>query len=180
MQIDRDSIQKLLSEDLMDVLIRLGLVAFLVVMCVRIFAPFMGLVLWALVLAVTLYPIQQRLANQLVVADPAKLFQPGPVYLGDDAFANNCDRIRRAMQCGGKLILVIAYGLAGFVQSLFHTESAQLPSDNRLQAARMFQGNHVLRANFHRGGDLVFVDGLAANDDWNARRESITDLDDHL
>ena len=48
----------------MDVLIRVGLIAFLVVICVRVFAPFMGLVLWALILAVALYPLHQRLANR--------------------------------------------------------------------------------------------------------------------
>lgn len=65
MQLDSASIRKLLTDDLMDVLIRVGLIAFLVVMCVRVFAPFMGLILWALILAVTLYPLQQRLANKM-------------------------------------------------------------------------------------------------------------------
>lgn len=48
----------------MDVLIRVGLIAFLVVICVRVFAPFMGLVLWALILTVALYPLHRRLANR--------------------------------------------------------------------------------------------------------------------
>jgi predicted PurR-regulated permease PerM len=58
-------IRKHLSQDLTEVLIRLGLIAFLVVMSVKIFSPFMGLMLWALILAVTLYPLQQKIANKL-------------------------------------------------------------------------------------------------------------------
>lgn len=53
------------AKNLTDVFIRLGLIAFLVVMSVRIFSPFMGLMLWALILAVTLYPLHQRWANKM-------------------------------------------------------------------------------------------------------------------
>jgi predicted PurR-regulated permease PerM len=55
----------LTPKDLMDVFIRLGLVVLLVVLCFRVFSPFLGLMLWALVLAVTLYPIHQGLANRM-------------------------------------------------------------------------------------------------------------------
>jgi len=64
MQADNATIRNFLSRDLMDVLIRVGLIAFVVVICVRVFAPFVGLVLWALILAVALYPLHQRLANR--------------------------------------------------------------------------------------------------------------------
>jgi predicted PurR-regulated permease PerM len=49
----------------MEVMIRFGLVAVLVIVCVRIFEPFIGLVLWALILAVVLYPVQRILARRL-------------------------------------------------------------------------------------------------------------------
>jgi predicted PurR-regulated permease PerM len=65
MQSDNVLSRKLLSKDLMDVLIRLGLVAFLAVLCYRVFAPFIGLLLWALILAVALYPLHRRVANRL-------------------------------------------------------------------------------------------------------------------
>lgn len=55
--------RKFLSQDLMDVLVRVGLIAILVVMCFRVFAPFMNLLLWGLILGVALYPLQQRLAG---------------------------------------------------------------------------------------------------------------------
>jgi len=65
MQLDESFIQKLISKDLTEFIIRIALIAFLVVVSVRIFSPFMGLVLWALVLAVTLYPLHKKLAKRM-------------------------------------------------------------------------------------------------------------------
>jgi len=65
MQADNALIRKYLSQDLTEIMIRLGLIAFLVAMSVKIFSPFMGLMMWALILAVTLYPLQQKIANKL-------------------------------------------------------------------------------------------------------------------
>ena len=65
MPIDKETIRKTFSKDLTEILIRLGLIAFLVVMSIKIFSPFMGLMMWALILAVTLYPVHQRLAKKL-------------------------------------------------------------------------------------------------------------------
>lgn len=63
MQLEDSTIRKLLSRDFTNVVIRIGLLAFLVVMCVRVLAPFLSLVLWALILAVALYPLHQLLAR---------------------------------------------------------------------------------------------------------------------
>ncbi|CAG9269335.1 AI-2E family transporter [Paraburkholderia unamae] len=49
------------SRDLLDVLIRAALIAVLAMFCFRIFAPFLDLMVWAVILAVTLYPLQVRL-----------------------------------------------------------------------------------------------------------------------
>jgi predicted PurR-regulated permease PerM len=49
----------------MDLLIRVGLIAFVTILCARIFAPFTGLLLWALILAVALYPLHRSLAGRL-------------------------------------------------------------------------------------------------------------------
>jgi len=65
MQADNELIRKYLSQDLTEIMIRLGLIAFLVAMSVKIFSPFMGLMMWALILAVTLYPLHQKIANKL-------------------------------------------------------------------------------------------------------------------
>ncbi|HEX3138924.1 MAG TPA: AI-2E family transporter [Rhizobacter sp.] len=54
-----------LSKRMLDVLIRAGLVLLLAMMCYRIFSPFLSLMAWALILAVTLYPAHQALAARL-------------------------------------------------------------------------------------------------------------------
>ena len=65
MQLDNATFRKLLSKDLTETLIRIGLIAFMVVVCVWVFEPFAKFALWALVLAVALYPLHQRLTNSL-------------------------------------------------------------------------------------------------------------------
>ncbi len=65
MQPDNTLIRKALSKDLMEILIRFSLIVFLVVISVKIFSPFLGLMLWAVILAVTLYPLHQRVAKRL-------------------------------------------------------------------------------------------------------------------
>jgi predicted PurR-regulated permease PerM len=57
--------ERVLSRDLLDVLIRAGLIAVLAVFCFRIFVPFLNLMVWALILAITLYPLQVRLRRSL-------------------------------------------------------------------------------------------------------------------
>ena len=47
----------------MDVLIRAVLLGGLAVLCYRVFSPFLTLMVWSIILAVTLYPLHQRLAR---------------------------------------------------------------------------------------------------------------------
>jgi predicted PurR-regulated permease PerM len=58
-------LERRLSKRLLDVLIRAGLVFALTALCYRIFEPFISLMLWALILAVTLYPAHQKLARRM-------------------------------------------------------------------------------------------------------------------
>ena len=60
-----NDLEKRLSARLLDVLIRAGLVLAMTMLCYRIFAPFLPLMLWALILAVTMYPIHRQLARRL-------------------------------------------------------------------------------------------------------------------
>jgi predicted PurR-regulated permease PerM len=48
-----------------DTMIGLGLAAALVILCLQVFSPFIGLMLWAVILAVTLYPMHQALARRM-------------------------------------------------------------------------------------------------------------------
>jgi len=50
---------------LLDVLIRAGLILGLAILCFQIFAPFLTLMMWAIILAVTLYPAQQFIAARV-------------------------------------------------------------------------------------------------------------------
>ncbi|HEY5808969.1 MAG TPA: AI-2E family transporter [Povalibacter sp.] len=54
-----------ISSRLLDVLIRAGLIVAMVALCYRIFSPFLTLMVWALILAVTLYPLHQMLARKM-------------------------------------------------------------------------------------------------------------------
>ena len=50
---------------LLDVLIRAGLALALAMICFQVFSPFLSLMTWALILAVTLYPLHQSLAAKI-------------------------------------------------------------------------------------------------------------------
>jgi predicted PurR-regulated permease PerM len=52
-----------LSRRLLDVFIRVGLVLALVLLCYLIFSPFLTMMLWAVILAITIYPLHQMLAR---------------------------------------------------------------------------------------------------------------------
>ncbi|GAB3396364.1 hypothetical protein GCM10027514_44960 [Azotobacter armeniacus] len=59
------SFRQQLPKTLLDVLIQAALIGVLAVYCYRVFRPFLELMLWALILAVMLYPLQRRIANRL-------------------------------------------------------------------------------------------------------------------
>lgn len=55
------------AQEFTDVMIRVGIVFILLVLCFRVFNPFMNLMLWALILGVTLYPLHQKLASKFAL-----------------------------------------------------------------------------------------------------------------
>src|SRR5262245_31082473 len=54
-----------LSSRLLDVLIRAGMILVIVLLCYRVFSPFLTLMVWALILAVAIYPLHQSLARRM-------------------------------------------------------------------------------------------------------------------
>jgi predicted PurR-regulated permease PerM len=58
-------LHRLVSRKLIDLFIRVGLIAFLVTYCYQIFKPFIGLMLWSIILAVALYPLHQLIAVKM-------------------------------------------------------------------------------------------------------------------
>lgn len=53
------------SRSMLDVLIRAGLILLLAYLCYRVLAPFLVLVVWALILAVAMYPLHQAVARRI-------------------------------------------------------------------------------------------------------------------
>lgn len=89
---------KVLSRGLLDVLIRAGLIAILVISCYQIFRPFLDLMLWSMILAITLYPLHGMLKGKLGNSDARAaslivLVAVGilliPVYLLGDSLAES-------------------------------------------------------------------------------------------
>ena len=81
-----------------DTLIRIGMVAFLVVLCAQVFAPFTGLMLWALILAIALYPLHLKLAGKLggkpgraatIIVLSGLLLLGGPSLMIGESFASH-------------------------------------------------------------------------------------------
>lgn len=60
---DQAALRKLVTSDMAEMLIRLGLIAFLLFLCVRVFMPFAGLVGLAMILAIALYPLYERMVR---------------------------------------------------------------------------------------------------------------------
>lgn len=57
-------VNKFKSGELLDVLIRFGLIAILFVLCDRVLGPFWNILIWALILAIALYPLHQIIARK--------------------------------------------------------------------------------------------------------------------
>ena len=54
-----------MASRLLDVLIRAAFIGVLAVLCYAVFAPFLTLMVWALILAVTLYPLHRSIARKI-------------------------------------------------------------------------------------------------------------------
>lgn len=102
--------EKAFSRSLLDVLIRAGLIVVLVLFCFEIFRPFRDLMLWSLILAITLYPLQGRLkgmlgykegriATLIVVIAIAILLVP--IYLLGTSIADSVERVMSVLKNGG-------------------------------------------------------------------------------
>lgn len=65
MEIEKEQAREIIKKDLTDIIIRVSLIGFLVFMSFKIFHPFLSMMLWGLILAVTLFPLHQKLANKL-------------------------------------------------------------------------------------------------------------------
>ena len=60
-----DDLETRIGANLLEVLIRAGLILILAIICYEVFSPFMILMVWAVILAVTLYPLHQGIARRV-------------------------------------------------------------------------------------------------------------------
>ena len=58
-------LEQRLASPLLDVLIRAGLILIMAMLCYQVLSPFLTLMVWALILAVMLYPLHQTLASTI-------------------------------------------------------------------------------------------------------------------
>jgi len=65
MSFDRQGLRELLASEVLDFCIRLGLIVLAVIACERIFAPFIPIMSWGLILAVSFYPVHRSLMDRL-------------------------------------------------------------------------------------------------------------------
>ena len=65
MNTSQNELEHRIASRLMDVLIRAALIFLLAMLSYRIFAPFLSLMVWAAILAVTLFPLHQAIASRL-------------------------------------------------------------------------------------------------------------------
>ncbi|MBX9756936.1 MAG: AI-2E family transporter [Pseudomonadaceae bacterium] len=102
--------EKALSRGLLDVLIRAGLIAVLVITCFQIFRPFLDLMLWSVILAITLYPLHGMLKRKLGNSDARAaslivFIAVGillvPVYLLGDSMAESVQQTIAVVKSGG-------------------------------------------------------------------------------
>lgn len=64
-QLPDKTLDMLISSKMIDLFIRVGLIGFLVIYCYQIFKPFIGLMLWSIILAVAMYPLHAAIARKM-------------------------------------------------------------------------------------------------------------------
>ena len=132
--------EQALSRGLLDVLIRAGLIAILVISCYQIFRPFLDLMLWSMILAITLYPLHGMLKSKLGNSDSraaglivviAIIILLIPVYLLGDSLAASVQQTIAAVKSGAFHIPPPADSVASWplVGNTLHTFWQQAATD---------------------------------------------------
>lgn len=104
------SSEKSFARGMLDVLIRAGLIAILAIFCFRIVVPFLNLLVWSLILAITLHPLLVRLRGQskrynglvatlIILAAFAIILVP--TYLLGVAAADSIEHVTAIIKSGG-------------------------------------------------------------------------------
>ncbi|MEX0330029.1 MAG: AI-2E family transporter [Puniceicoccaceae bacterium] len=98
---------RLLSRAVVDALIIFTIIFLMAFYCVRVFSPFSGIMLWALILAVALYPVHQKIAARLgnrqgrtstLMAIVAVLGVGAPLFFLSTAFIGQAGALQAAFE----------------------------------------------------------------------------------
>src|SRR6185295_13088622 len=132
-----------LKSALLEVLIRAGLIAAMVVLCYQVFSPFLHLTVWAIILAVALYPLHQAIAGRLggrqglsstliVVLGAVLILAPTAVLMG--LLGDSVHGLIRSVQANTLQVPPPPPGIASWpivgekVHALWSQASADLPA----------------------------------------------------
>lgn len=178
MQQDSPATTKLMSQDVLDASVRLGLLLFLVVMCVRVISPFVNLAMWSVVLAIALYPVhkkiaahmggrQGRAASALVLA--GLLLIGAPTVMLGASFAKNVHQSYEQFESGTLTIpepkpSVAEWPLVGKrIYSAWNVAASNLPLfvEENKNALRSLSKRGVNAAASTAGGIMLFLASLA-------------------
>ncbi|MBO1519047.1 AI-2E family transporter [Oceanisphaera pacifica] len=106
-------VERLVTKSLMDTLIRFAFIGTLVWLCFQIFNPFASLIIWALVLAVTLYPLHQAIAARLggnqgrastIIVVVGLLLLGVPIFFLSLSFVDHITNIYASWQAGSLML----------------------------------------------------------------------------
>jgi predicted PurR-regulated permease PerM len=137
------ALRKALSEDLLETLFRFGLIVFLAVMCARVFAPFASLMIWGLILAVALEPLNAKLAKRLggrrglaatVLTLVGLLLLGVPTVMLGNSFATHVQEVAASAQDGTLHIPPPGPGVAGWpivgkkIDAVWNSAADNLPA----------------------------------------------------
>ena len=143
MSINEATLRKALSTDLLETLIRVGLIIFLAVMCARVFAPFASLMIWGLILAVALEPLNAMLAKRFggrrglaatVLTLVGLLLLGVPTVMLGSSFATHVQEVAASAQDGTLHIPPPGSGVAGWpivgkkVYAVWNSAATNLPA----------------------------------------------------
>ncbi len=136
-------LRKMQSRDLLETLVRFGLIVLLAVMCWRVFAPFANLMIWGLILAVALEPLNAGLASRLggrrglaatVLTLAGILLLGVPTVMLGDSFATHVKEVAAAAEAGTLHIPPPGPGVAEWpivgkkINAVWNSASSNLPA----------------------------------------------------
>ncbi len=136
-------LRKMQSRDLLETLVRFGLIVLLAVMCWRVFAPFANLMIWGLILAVALEPLNAGLASRLggrrglaatVLTLAGILLLGVPTVMLGDSFATHVKEVAAAAEAGTLHIPPPGPGVAEWpivgkkIDAVWSSASSNLPA----------------------------------------------------